>query len=316
MLIRWAKIEDLPAWKTLAAEVADLFDSPEMPEDPGFVQFMLNKIAQYEALAAIDRMTGQALGFIGFSRTNSRISWLAVSASCRNHGAGSSLLRCAIMQMDPDREITVCTFASSDFRGKPARDRYNRFGFIETDDAHLDEQDHIRSLMTLPAYGRSHGGSFHFQYDRYAHMMDPSGCPVCQEIESTNPPVLIKELSHSWLECYPEAQGALFGKCHILSKVHANHLHELDVESMKNLMIDVQQAGQALHRVTGAVKINYEIHGNSMPHLHIHLFPRYLDDAFASAPIDYRVTSPSPYQSQTEFEWFVTQLQTALSKPE
>ena len=66
MLIRWARIEDLSAWKTVAAEVADLFDSPEMPDDPGFNQFMLNKIAQNEALVAVDRMSNHALGFIGF----------------------------------------------------------------------------------------------------------------------------------------------------------------------------------------------------------------------------------------------------------
>jgi diadenosine tetraphosphate (Ap4A) HIT family hydrolase len=124
---------------------------------------------------------------------------------------------------------------------------------------------------------------------------------------------LIKEFPHSWLESYPEAQGALFGKCHVLSKVHADHLHELDLDALKNLMDDVQRAGQALHHVTGAIKINYEIHGNSMPHLHVHLFPRYLDDAFPSAPIDYRVTSPSPYESQAEFEWFINQMRTALS---
>lgn len=314
MLIRWARIEDLSAWKTVAAEVADLFDSPEMPDDPGFNQFMLNKIAQNEALVAVDRMSNQALGFIGFSRTHGQVSWLAVSASSRNLGAGSALLRCAIMQMDPEREITVCTFSSRDPRGKPARDLYIRFGFIETNDAHLDEQGHLRSLMTRPASGHARGSSFHFQYDRYANMSEPSGCPVCQGIASTNPPVLIKELSNSWLECYPEAQGALFGKCHVLSKVHANHLHDLDAEAVFNLMSDVRRSGRALHHVTGAIKINYEIHGNSMPHLHIHLFPRYLDDNFPSAPIDYRVTAPSPYKSQTEFEWFITQMRVILSK--
>ena len=56
-------------------------------------------------------------------------------------------------------------------------------------------------------------------------------------------------------------------------------------EDMANFMEDVQRVARALHKVTGAVKINYEIHGNSMPHLHVHLFPRYIDDDFPSAPI-------------------------------
>ena len=32
--------------------------------------------------------------------------------------------------------------------------------------------------------------------------------------------------------------------------------------------------------------MNYEIHGNTLPHLHIHLYPRQVDDAFVGRPID------------------------------
>jgi len=38
-------------------------------------------------------------------------------------------------------------------------------------------------------------------------------------------------------------------------------------------MKDVQTSARALKHVTRAVKINYEIHGNTVPHLHMHLFP-------------------------------------------
>ena len=33
-------------------------------------------------------------------------------------------------------------------------------------------------------------------------------------------------------------------------------------------------------------KMNYEIHGDTVPHLHLHLFPRTLDDPLAGRPID------------------------------
>ncbi len=36
-----------------------------------------------------------------------------------------------------------------------------------------------------------------------------------------------------------------------------------------------QPVSKALAAVTGAVKLIYEIHGNSLPHLHMHFFPRY-----------------------------------------
>ena len=85
-------------------------------------------------------------------------------------------------------------------------------------------------------------------------------------------------------------------------------------EDMANFMEDVQRVARALHKVTGAVKINYEIHGNSIPHLHVHLFPRYIDDDFPSAPIDYRILEPSPYESNEEFDWFVDSMRKLLSK--
>jgi diadenosine tetraphosphate (Ap4A) HIT family hydrolase len=125
--------------------------------------------------------------------------------------------------------------------------------------------------------------------------------------------MLIKELEHSWVECYEEAQGRLFGKCHVLSKKHSEHFYDMSIEDMSNFMSDVQRAAKALHTVTGAVKINYEIHGNSMPHLHVHLFPRYLDDSFPSGPIDYRITEPSPYEDSEEFNWFVSKMRELLT---
>lgn len=38
----------------------------------------------------------------------------------------------------------------------------------------------------------------------------------------------------------------------------------------------------------GPDKLNYEIHGNTIPHLHLHLFPRRLGDRFEGVPINGR----------------------------
>jgi diadenosine tetraphosphate (Ap4A) HIT family hydrolase len=40
-------------------------------------------------------------------------------------------------------------------------------------------------------------------------------------------------------------------------------------------MIDMARIGDAILKVTGAKRINYEILGNSEPELHAHIFPRY-----------------------------------------
>ncbi|HEX9931208.1 MAG TPA: hypothetical protein VGB08_00005, partial [Allosphingosinicella sp.] len=43
-----------------------------------------------------------------------------------------------------------------------------------------------------------------------------------------------------------------------------------------------------LREASGAAKINYEVHGNTIPHLHMHFFPRYRGDPFERGPIDPR----------------------------
>ena len=39
-------------------------------------------------------------------------------------------------------------------------------------------------------------------------------------------------------------------------------------------------AARALAELTGTAKMNYGIHGNVIPHLHLHLWPRYRDDPY------------------------------------
>jgi diadenosine tetraphosphate (Ap4A) HIT family hydrolase len=59
-------------------------------------------------------------------------------------------------------------------------------------------------------------------------------------------------------------------------------LFDLDDTALWGCMKEVQVAAKVLKEVAGAVKINYEMHGNTAPHLHMHLFPPYLDDQAAA----------------------------------
>jgi diadenosine tetraphosphate (Ap4A) HIT family hydrolase len=61
------------------------------------------------------------------------------------------------------------------------------------------------------------------------------------------------------------------------------------------------------------VKLNWEIHGNTIPHLHAHLFPRYVGDRFEGRPIDAREVEPSAYDAG-QFDRFATALQQQLGR--
>jgi len=77
-------------------------------------------------------------------------------------------------------------------------------------------------------------------------------------------------------------------------------------------MRDLQRVAAALQEITRAVKLNYEIHGNTIPHLHVHLFPRYKGDPFEEGPINPLIRE-SPY-GEGEFESFRRTLQARLSE--
>jgi diadenosine tetraphosphate (Ap4A) HIT family hydrolase len=48
---------------------------------------------------------------------------------------------------------------------------------------------------------------------------------------------------------------------------------------------------RGLRAATEARKINYEIHGNTLPHLHVHLYPRFEGDPFEGRPIEGATTN-------------------------
>jgi diadenosine tetraphosphate (Ap4A) HIT family hydrolase len=104
----------------------------------------------------------------------------------------------------------------------------------------------------------------------------------------------------------------------LVSRVHAVELHDLSEAAACAFMRDARRVSMAVASVTGAVKINYEIHGNSIPHLHMHFFPRYRADQFEGQPINPRL-AVRPVYAPGEFERsrdaFVTALGSNAAPP-
>ncbi len=85
------------------------------------------------------------------------------------------------------------------------------------------------------------------------------------------------------------------GYCYLVLKRHAVELHDLGADEGAALMEDIRRAAAAPRAIAGAVELNYEIHGNTIPPLHVHLFPRYKRDPFEDGPIDPRRSREWPY---------------------
>jgi len=133
-------------------------------------------------------------------------------------------------------------------------------------------------------------------------------CPVCRD---GRPCGTVAELNATYLTSSPESP--MRGYCCLVLKWHAVELYDLSADEASALMGDIQRAAKALQAITGAVKLNYEIHGNTIPHLHVHLFPRYKGDPFENKPIDPQFIQESPYK-EGEFESFRCLLRARLSE--
>jgi len=64
----------------------------------------------------------------------------------------------------------------------------------------------------------------------------------------------------------------------LVLKRHATELFDLTREERSQLMEEVTEVSRTLAVVFDAVKINYELLGNQLPHIHWHLIPRLADD--------------------------------------
>ncbi|WBW96315.1 GNAT family N-acetyltransferase [Oceanirhabdus sp. W0125-5] len=316
MLITLVRREDIQKWVELSHE-ADEIVKELVPDTSVFWEtfddYMESKIRKHEAFMAKDRMSGNCLGIVAFSRKYNRITFFGVSMSADFEKVGEKLLEVALKQLDRTKEITANVLKLENLYFQQERKIYEKFGFIKQDGEVLEEGVPA-FVMKRAATGEKKRASFHHNYSRYIDWSNESKCPVCCDEPGPSDIELIKELKYSWVEASINAQGCLWGKCHVLSKKHYVEIHDIPQEDLTNFMSDVQKVSKALKEISGAVKINCELHGNSMPHLHMHLFPRYIDDAFAGSGIDVNKIEPNPYENKDEFDYFINEMRKVLSE--
>jgi diadenosine tetraphosphate (Ap4A) HIT family hydrolase len=141
---------------------------------------------------------------------------------------------------------------------------------------------------------------------RWAALRDGTGCPICNRGEPLH---IIATLTAAWVTMPEDA--AMPGYACLVSRVHAVELHDLDEAQAAAFIADARRVARAVQEVTGAVKLNYEMHGNVLPHLHMHVFPRHPGDQFEGRAIDPR-TVTQPVYAPGQFEGLRAALERAI----
>ena len=107
-------------------------------------------------------------------------------------------------------------------------------------------------------------------------------CPMCRRWDD-DPDLRITELEHSFVvlnrdQFFP-------GYTFLFTKQHVTELFHLDRTMRAGLMEEVSGVAEALFSVFQPDKINYELLGNMVPHIHWHLVPRHSGELLWPRPI-------------------------------
>lgn len=139
-------------------------------------------------------------------------------------------------------------------------------------------------------------------------MPDRGGpCVICRDGVPTD---VIAESAYTWVSAPPAAP--LPGYVCVVSKTHVTEPFDLPPDQQAAFWLDVCRTARAVRDAVAAHKINYEIHGNTIKHLHLHVFPRYPGDPFTGGPID--GSRSQFHRSQHELEDLAQAIQLALDR--
>jgi diadenosine tetraphosphate (Ap4A) HIT family hydrolase len=144
-----------------------------------------------------------------------------------------------------------------------------------------DDRDDHRATGRLGAFG------LWTDLRAWRQRVTPDGCPICQSIRSTGQPQdTLVALDASWVTA--PRRAPLPGYVCLVSRRHVIEPYQLPEPEQRAFFAEAMRTARAVAELLRPIRVNYEIHGNSIPHLHLHIYPRYSDDPFVGGPIDLR----------------------------
>jgi diadenosine tetraphosphate (Ap4A) HIT family hydrolase len=122
--------------------------------------------------------------------------------------------------------------------------------------------------------------------DDWPDRMAGHGCPICATLGQGDNDFSVAVFTGEVAEVYLERRSLLPGYCVVIWKGgHVAEPTDLDPGQASRYWAEVLATGQAVRTRFSPVKMNYLTLGNTVPHLHTHVLPRYLDDPAPGGPI-------------------------------
>src|SRR5215831_5623079 len=151
--------------------------------------------------------------------------------------------------------------------------------------------------------------------DGWAKLRRGEGCPLCEVIAASfdeDPYGVTLVRTQSTLIRLGRNQRAR-GYSTVIALRHVIEPFELTVPERGTFFEDVALTGQAIQQVCNPIKLNYELLGNGVPHLHCHVLPRYAGDGSPAQPLPFFDLPPIEL-SGAEFVGLTTALRAELAR--
>ena len=132
----------------------------------------------------------------------------------------------------------------------------------------------------------------------WADRMAGKDCPLCGVLGEGDNDHTVMVYTGDVAEVHLERRTRLPGYCIVIWRLgHVAEPTDLDPEQASRYWTDVMATGRAVQARFNPIKMNYMTLGNTVPHLHTHVLPRYRDDSAPAGPIPWQdifSTDPVP----------------------
>jgi diadenosine tetraphosphate (Ap4A) HIT family hydrolase len=122
------------------------------------------------------------------------------------------------------------------------------------------------------------------------------GCPMCAEGRPEETSFGIRIAAGGVSDAYLQRSGIQRGYTVVIWRGrHVAEPTELEPDEATAYWLEVLRVGRALEKHLQPVKLNYDVLGNSLPHLHTHVIPRYAEDPRPGWPFPFPEDDPPPH---------------------
>jgi diadenosine tetraphosphate (Ap4A) HIT family hydrolase len=143
-------------------------------------------------------------------------------------------------------------------------------------------------------------------------LRDGVGCPMCENATLVDTDFGVRFLQGRVANAFLQRPSIQRGYSVVVwAGRHIVEPTQLTEDEAGAYWADVLDAGRAVETVFRPIKMNYETLGNSLPHLHTHVIPRYEQDPRPGRPFPFPDTELPPFP-EDEFRQALSQLDEAV----